>query len=64
MTENKPKLLNSVIKFMNNKQLTIKKRHRLGSLEEQLLLFSLVHLILCYLKKISYGLEKIRKRNL
>jgi len=32
---------------MNNKQLTINERHGLGSHEEQLLLFSLVHLILC-----------------
>ena len=37
----------NVIKFMNSKQLTIKKRYGLGSHEEQLLLFSLVHLILC-----------------
>jgi len=33
---------------MNNKQLTINERHGLGSHEEQLLLFSLVHLILCW----------------
>jgi len=33
---------------MNTKQLIINERHGLGSLEEQLLLFSLVHLILCY----------------
>jgi len=32
---------------MNNKQLTINERHGLGSREEQPLLFSLVHLILC-----------------
>ena len=35
-------------KFMNNKQLKINKQHGLGSYDEQLLLFSLVHLILCY----------------
>ena len=33
---------------MNNKQLKINKQHGLGSYDEQLLLFSLVHLILCY----------------
>jgi len=32
----------------NEKQLTINERHGLGSHEEQLLLFLLVHLILCY----------------
>jgi len=37
-----------MIKFNNNKQITINKQHRLGSHEEQPLLFSLVHLILCY----------------
>jgi len=37
-----------VIKFINNKQLTINERNRLGSREEQPLLFSLVHLILGY----------------
>lgn len=35
-------------KFNNSKQITIKKQHRLGSQEEQPLLFLLVHLILCY----------------
>jgi hypothetical protein len=34
-------------KINNNKQLKIKGQHRLGSPEEQPLLFSLVHLILC-----------------
>jgi hypothetical protein len=33
--------------FINNKQLIINKRHRLGSNEKQPLLFLLVHLILC-----------------
>jgi hypothetical protein len=42
------KLGEYVFRFNNNKQLTINKQHRLGSHEEQLLLFSLVHLILCY----------------
>ncbi len=37
-----------MIKFMNNKQLTINDQHRSGSQEEQPLLFSLVHLILCW----------------
>jgi len=37
-----------MIKFNNNKQITINKQHRLGSHEEQPLLFSLAHLILCY----------------
>ncbi len=32
----------------NNKQLKIKGQHRLGVPEEQPLVFSLVHLILCY----------------
>ena len=34
--------------FNNSKQITINKQHRLGSHEEQPLLFSLVHLILCW----------------
>ncbi|MHA1410845.1 MAG: hypothetical protein ACTSQY_11150 [Candidatus Odinarchaeia archaeon] len=38
---------------MNDKQLTINERHGLGSHEEQLLLFALVHLILCYAKKVE-----------
>jgi len=33
-------------KFNNSKCFTINKQHRLGSHEEQTLLFSLVHLIL------------------
>lgn len=33
----------------NSKQITINKQHKLGSHEEQPLLFSLVHLILCYM---------------
>jgi len=37
-----------MIKYNNSKQITINKQHRLGSHEEQPLLFSLVHLILCY----------------
>lgn len=37
-----------MVKFNNSKQLTINKQHRLGSHEEQPLLFSLVHLILCW----------------
>jgi len=37
-----------MLKFNNSSQLTIKRQHRLGSHEEQPLLFSLVHLILCY----------------
>jgi len=37
----------------SNKQLTINKQHRLGSHKKQLLLFSLVHLILCYALKTS-----------
>lgn len=36
-----------MIKFSNSKQITINKQQRLGSHEEQPLLFSLVHLILC-----------------
>jgi hypothetical protein len=36
-----------MIKLKISKQLAINKQHRLGSHEEQLLLFSLVHLILC-----------------
>lgn len=36
-----------MIKFNNNKQLTINKQHRLGSHGEQPLQFPLVHLILC-----------------
>ncbi len=35
--------------FNNSKQTPINKKHRLGSHEEQPLLFSLVHLILCLL---------------
>ena len=38
-------------KFNNSKQIIIKLQHRLGSHEEQPLLFSLVHLILCWMKK-------------
>ena len=34
-------------KLTNNKQLTDNRQHRIGSHEEQPLLFSLVHLILC-----------------
>jgi len=37
-----------MIKHNNSNKLTINKQHRLGSHEEQPLLFSLVHLILCY----------------
>jgi len=33
--------------YMNIKMLTINEWHGLGSHEEQLLLFTLVHLILC-----------------
>jgi len=33
---------------MNNKQLTINEQHGLDCHKEQLLLFSLVHLILCW----------------
>jgi len=40
-----------MIKCNNSKQITINKQHRLGSHEEQPLLFSLVHLILCYAPK-------------
>jgi hypothetical protein len=36
-----------MIKFNNSKQITINKKNRLGSYEEQPLLNSLVHLILC-----------------
>lgn len=36
-----------MIKFNNSKQITIKKQQILGSHEEQALLNSLVHLILC-----------------
>jgi len=36
-----------MIKSNNSKQITINKQQRLGSHEEQPLLFSLVHLILC-----------------
>jgi hypothetical protein len=35
------------LNYMNNKQLTNNERHGLDSHKEQLLLFSLVHLILC-----------------
>jgi len=35
----------------SNKQLTINEQHRLGSHKKQHLLFSLVHLILCYALK-------------
>ena len=38
-------------KINNNKQLKIKAQHRLCSPEKQPLLFSLVHLILCYVRK-------------
>ena len=34
-------------KLFNNKQIIVNKQQRLGSHEEQPLLFSLVHLILC-----------------
>ena len=37
-----------MIKFNASKQITFNKQHRLGSHEEQSLLFSLVHLILCW----------------
>jgi len=37
-----------MIKFTNNKPFTIHERHGSGNHEEQLLLFSFVHLILCY----------------
>jgi len=40
-----------MIKFNNSKQITIIKQQRLGSHEKQPLLFSLVHLILCYVNK-------------
>ena len=36
-----------MIRFNNNKQIKISEQHILGSHEEQPLLFSLVHLILC-----------------
>ena len=36
-----------MFKLNNSKQITTNKQHRLGSHEEQLLLFSLVRLILC-----------------
>ncbi len=36
-----------MIIFNNSKQITFNQQHRLGSHEEQPLLFSLVHLILC-----------------
>jgi hypothetical protein len=38
-----------MIKVNNSKQLTINKQHRIGSYDEQPLLFSLVHIILCYI---------------
>jgi hypothetical protein len=38
-----------MIKFNNSKEITINRQHRLGSHEKQPLLFSLVHLILCYM---------------
>ena len=34
-------------KFFSNKHLTINERHGLGSHKEQILLFLLIHLILC-----------------
>jgi len=37
----------NAIKFMNNKQLTNNEQHGLDSHKEKLLLFSLVHQILC-----------------
>ena len=37
-----------MIKLLNNKQLTIDEQHGLDGYKEQLLLFSLVHLILYY----------------
>jgi len=40
-----------MIKFYNSKQITINKQQRLGSHEEQPLVFSLVHLILCCANK-------------
>ena len=40
-------------KSNNSKQITINKQHRLGSHAEQPLLFSLVHLILCYAPKLD-----------
>ena len=39
-----------MIKFNASKQITFNKQHRLGGHEEEPLLFSLVHLILCYMK--------------
>jgi len=50
-----------MVKFSNSIQITINKQHRLGSHMKQPLLFSLVHLILCYTvyKKImSYQYRK------
>ena len=41
-----------MFKFINDKQLIINKLHRLGSYEEQPLLFPLVHLILCYMRNL------------
>ena len=37
-----------MIKYNNSKQITINKHYRIGSHKEQPLLFSLVHLILCW----------------
>jgi hypothetical protein len=37
-----------MIKLNSSKQFSINKQHRLGSHEKQSLLFSLVHLVLCY----------------
>jgi hypothetical protein len=40
-----------MLKFSNNKQFKNNKRHSIGSYREQPLFFSLVHLILCWVKK-------------
>jgi hypothetical protein len=37
-----------MFKFSSSKQITVNKQQRLGSHEGQPLIFSLVHLILCY----------------
>ena len=37
----------------NSKQITINKQYRIGSHEEQPLLFSLIDLILCYALKLK-----------
>ena len=41
-----------MIKYDNIEELIINKQHKLGSHEKQPLLFSLVHIILCYVYKI------------